>query len=210
MPYKNIAERRLYHRKYMSQYNKAHKLTEEQKENKRLKSKAWRDKNKLKLKDYQHKRYLKDKDKIVLLQKAYRHRNKSKIQANKRIYYRQKKDYFAQKAKTYYNLNKDKIRVYKRMYARSLKGRFISYSNSLNRRGVKFELGEDVFNRIMLSDCHYCGVANSFGIDRKDNTLHYCEANCLPCCKRCNYMKSDMEYDAFIEHIKKMHNHISS
>lgn len=42
------------------------------------------------------------------------------------------------------------------------------------------------------------------GIDRMDNDTGYTEANCIPCCGRCNWMKSTYSGEDFINHIRKI------
>ena len=42
------------------------------------------------------------------------------------------------------------------------------------------------------------------GIDRLDSTRPYETANCLPCCKDCNYMKGTYDPVSFIEKCKKV------
>lgn len=51
------------------------------------------------------------------------------------------------------------------------------------------------------NECHYCGVAIlwkphndtrcGYKLDRKDNNLEHSLENCVVCCPRCNYGKSD-------------------
>lgn len=42
------------------------------------------------------------------------------------------------------------------------------------------------------------------GIDRLDSARPYETANCLPCCKDCNYMKGTYDPVSFIEKCKKV------
>lgn len=83
--------------------------------------------------------------------------------------------------------------------------------------GRVFELTFDEFHCLAQQPCHYCGIEKSNsradarnpdlvyfynGIDRKDNTQGYILSNCLPCCKKCNYMKRDYGYTEFLVHLK--------
>ena len=43
------------------------------------------------------------------------------------------------------------------------------------------------------------------GVDRKDNNLGYTIDNCVPCCHRCNSMKSNLSYQNFIQHISNIY-----
>lgn len=44
------------------------------------------------------------------------------------------------------------------------------------------------------------------GIDRVDSSLGYVPDNVRPCCKKCNYMKNQMELKEFHEQVRKIHN----
>lgn len=45
------------------------------------------------------------------------------------------------------------------------------------------------------------------GIDRVDNTQGYTLANAVPCCKRCNQLKSDMQLKEFLSQIERILSH---
>lgn len=102
------------------------------------------------------------------------------------------------------------------------------YIRGANKRNHKFFLTFDEFINIISQNCHYCGEppkrATSKmlitrghinepplyynGIDRKNPQLDYDIENSIPCCTFCNYMKHTMNYNEFICHIKKIHNHL--
>lgn len=111
---------------------------------------------------------------------------------------------------------------------------FRSYKFQARKRNLPFELNLDSFKIIIVKNCFYCNSKpNSFnpylkrngkkqdnrvtkkfidrawincnGIDRKDNTLGYTEKNCVPSCYICNWMKLDLGYQNFINHIEKIH-----
>lgn len=42
------------------------------------------------------------------------------------------------------------------------------------------------------------------GLDRLDSSLPHLKSNCIPCCKRCNRMKSNYTEKDFIEHCEKI------
>lgn len=93
-------------------------------------------------------------------------------------------------------------------------------------RGIEFKLLRDDFDELIKKNCFYCGgepplkqphrgnktyvgVPTLYnGIDRIDSSIGYEKENCVPCCTRCNYMKSDMDISSFTEHILKIANHI--
>ena len=47
------------------------------------------------------------------------------------------------------------------------------------------------------------------GIDRVDSKIGYVEGNIVPCCEKCNFMKSNLEVDVFLEHVHKIENYSS-
>lgn len=85
---------------------------------------------------------------------------------------------------------------------------FGSYKRSAKHRGYPFELTKEEFKEIITQPCIYCGevltqeygknsptFASTFkytGIDRYDNTKGYVKGNCVPCCKVCNRIKTNM------------------
>ena len=46
---------------------------------------------------------------------------------------------------------------------------------------------------------------NFTGIDRYDSKLGYTIENSVPCCKNCNRAKSDLSFEDFKLHIKKIY-----
>lgn len=97
---------------------------------------------------------------------------------------------------------------------------------SANKRNLTFELTREEFKRIITQDCSYCGskpkkiidvsvmdeerIFTYNGIDRIDSSLGYTKDNSCSCCPTCNYMKLDMGKEDFIEHIYKIHHHMSN
>ena len=47
------------------------------------------------------------------------------------------------------------------------------------------------------------------GVDRFDNDIGYTVENVNSCCGECNFMKNDMEYNDFLEQLKKIFTHSS-
>ena len=91
------------------------------------------------------------------------------------------------------------------------------------RRGHLFDMTVEQFGEIMLKPCHYCGGAPATpqstmpssahrnglrnGIDRVDSSVGYVEGNCVPCCFKCNRMKSDHSVTDFLAHVSAIHQH---
>lgn len=87
------------------------------------------------------------------------------------------------------------------MQTRSCRKRFNDYKRNAARRGYKFELTFEEFDKFTRSgDCIYCKRHfNYLGIDRIFNYLGYEFGNIVPCCKECNSMKGTMTYVQFIK-----------
>lgn len=97
------------------------------------------------------------------------------------------------------------------------------YRIRARNHGHEFSLTREEFVALAVQDCHYCGAAPSQvtnrqhfngrfiynGIDRKDSTLGYVPDNCLPCCGRCNTMKSDIPYAEFLRHVSAIYHRIT-
>jgi hypothetical protein len=100
------------------------------------------------------------------------------------------------------------------------------YQSSAKTRNINFSLTKEEYVEIVKKDCHYCGDPAPIkqpnrgkekyvgvpvpynGIDRIDSNKGYEKENCVPCCTKCNYMKSDMNVSLFTEHILKIANHL--
>jgi hypothetical protein len=90
--------------------------------------------------------------------------------------------------------NKDKIRTSR---ASNLDGRYADLKNRAKRLGRKFKIALATYKRLIASGCHYCGASlmNEIGgsLDRINNAnRNYTTQNVVPCCKKCNYVKSNV------------------
>jgi hypothetical protein len=94
------------------------------------------------------------------------------------------------------------------------------YKTGARNRSLSCELTIEQVGELCKSDCHYCGappaprhstlvwggmVVN--GIDRRDSTVGYTIANCVPCCSTCNRMKMALPVDTFIAQVKRIAEH---
>jgi hypothetical protein len=87
-------------------------------------------------------------------------------------------------------------------------------------RKLSFELTFAQFHTIIKLPCYYCGSLTDVkqinnnsgkiwrlranGIDRNDNSIGYIIENCVPCCQLCNFGKSNMLAQEYIDHCKKV------
>lgn len=129
-------------------------------------------------------------------------------------------------------LQKEKASLFKK------KPNGVSYFNKVKRNYIKhaknrnysFELSDEEIKVLIFGNCYYCGAepgneikdfrlnpkfnsSNSLkynGIDRINNTKNYTINNVVSCCKTCNWQKSNLSYEKFIEHIKQQYEHLSS
>lgn len=93
-----------------------------------------------------------------------------------------------------------------------------SYKYNAEARGYSFDLTFDEFKKLVLSNCHYCGIEPSNiyfknyydapynGIDRINNNLGYTSSNVVSCCKICNIAKNNNTYDEFMQWINRFVN----
>lgn len=88
----------------------------------------------------------------------------------------------------------------------------LGYKRHAERRGFKWELTRSDVEELVKKNCFYCdskpnnvkktknSIGNGLvysGIDRIDNSKNYTKENSVPCCKICNYAKSDMDLKEF-------------
>jgi hypothetical protein len=106
---------------------------------------------------------------------------------------------------------------------------FRTYHSNARLRGVQFKLSKSQTKRITSQNCYYCDAKPNNvsttsrsngqktigkyiynGIDRINSDKHYTLNNVVPCCKRCNFAKSDMSQQDFYDWISKTYNHLKS
>lgn len=96
----------------------------------------------------------------------------------------------------------------------------LQYKRHAKSRGFCWDLTYDQVKNIIQKPCFYCGEEKTNkkitknctgylynGIDRIDSKNGYFIKNVVPCCKICNYAKSDMSQNDFINWIKKVSEH---
>jgi hypothetical protein len=90
----------------------------------------------------------------------------------------------------------------------------LGYKRHAERRGFKWNLTRIDVESIIIKDCQYCGTKptnikktknsigaglNYSGIDRIDSSKDYTIENTVPCCRICNYAKSNLTLKDFQE-----------
>lgn len=48
-----------------------------------------------------------------------------------------------------------------------------------------------IIENILYNNCTYCGTSDKIGADRLDNSKGHMKNNCVPCCYRCNAIRSN-------------------
>jgi hypothetical protein len=99
---------------------------------------------------------------------------------------------------------KEKIKARNSRYSHSPKGRFRSYKQNAERLNRSFLLSFDNFQKLLLTECTYCGKKPSMGIDRIDNAIGYELKNSISCCKMCNWFKNKFGAQEFVNHVFKI------
>jgi hypothetical protein len=95
--------------------------------------------------------------------------------------------------------------------------RIAEMRSNAKSRGLQWALSDEQAQAIMQQSCSYCGssptersrnrqdkdrsmvTVSAGSIDRVDSDLGYSEGNCVPCCDRCNQMKSDLATNDFMD-----------
>ena len=103
----------------------------------------------------------------------------------------------------------------------SFRDLFRSYRQGALRRGLSFEITDEMFRMYTKKECVYCGTqpikihkigkySGEYiynGIDRIDSSLGYIESNIVSCCEFCNRIKNDKTVSEFLSHVEKIYLH---
>lgn len=105
--------------------------------------------------------------------------------------------------------NRERMAESNARYAASTKGRYTSLVRTAAERGHELELSQQEWFQIATLPCAYCGepglsAPTGYGIDRIDSSLGYTKENSAPCCRDCNYMKSNFSADEFMMRVLKI------
>ena len=61
-------------------------------------------------------------------------------------------------------------------------------------------------SRIVTDDNAQLHWIKANGIDRLNSIIGYTIENCVPCCEKCNLMKSNYSENEFLDHIERIRN----
>lgn len=76
--------------------------------------------------------------------------------------------------------------------------RACTYWSRSKKRNIKSNLKLYDIRMLLHSMCYYCESSDiQIVLDRKDSSGGYTKDNVVPCCVRCNLIKSDMPYEAW-------------
>lgn len=97
---------------------------------------------------------------------------------------------------------------------------FSCYKRKARLRNLSFNLPRDIFEKLVKSNCTYCGTEPNQilkrlksrklqtiynGIDRVNSDIGYEIDNCVACCRYCNQSKSDLSLDQWKTYIKRIY-----
>jgi hypothetical protein len=67
------------------------------------------------------------------------------------------------------------------------------------KKGLANDLTKDFVRRMLERSCFYCGETQlRMTLDRVDNKQGHLQSNVVPACIRCNYVRRDMPYEAWL------------
>ena len=103
----------------------------------------------------------------------------------------------------------EKNREKRKVYSKTPNSVYSQLKYQAKKRGYSFEITEKYYAENLINKpCHYCGTKETkHWIDRYDNSVGYTEKNSVPCCQRCNRMKSHRSSKDFINHCRKVANY---
>lgn len=90
------------------------------------------------------------------------------------------------------------------------------YKSNAKLRKYQWALTRAEFQRLVESECHFCGKHRAqtirwrgaeyayTGVDRWDNARGYVPGNVVPCCTTCNFLKGSLAADEFLEAVARI------
>lgn len=149
------------------------------------------------------------KNHYALYGRSWYLKNKEKNLERGRVWNSQNREKRVKITQNYVKRNKEKVSNYNKLFDKTYKGRLRTYLNSAKKRNCDFTLSSEDFFHILSKPCSYCGSDTKIGVDRINNLLGYTKENSTSCCATCNYMKKNLSFNEFINHVKKISNYNS-
>lgn len=94
---------------------------------------------------------------------------------------------------------------YKDLLPLDIRHKYIHFKCNAKNRNIPFLLTKEDAEQLCNAKCFYCGKERCLGIDRIDNSKPYVKENCVPCCGCCNRMKMDLDFNFFMEQVRKIY-----
>jgi hypothetical protein len=83
-----------------------------------------------------------------------------------------------------------------------------SMKHQARKKGYVWNIEDDTALSTMRSPCFYCGYIDETtkigGIDRMNNRVGYEKYNCVACCTTCNFMKTCLDANTFVERCRRV------
>lgn len=71
--------------------------------------------------------------------------------------------------------------------------------SSDRKKGLKNDLNQEFIKKLIDHPCSYCGETSlRMTLDRIDNSIGHIRTNVVAACIRCNYVRRDMPYEAWL------------
>jgi hypothetical protein len=94
---------------------------------------------------------------------------------------------------------KDKNRASRAQDVSSARWILVDSKKSDRKKGLEFGLDLAFIEEQIQRPCSYCGDTKSkMSLDRIDNAIGHTKVNVVPACTRCNYVRRDMPYEAWL------------
>jgi hypothetical protein len=104
-------------------------------------------------------------------------------------------------------------KLYNNIFPNTKEVTYDLYYRSSKKRKILFSISPREFNTLIYQNCYICGKESNInhinGIDRFNNKIGYVFDNLRPCCHICNFMKKNLSYNDFFNHLLKIYNNNS-
>lgn len=138
-------------------------------------------------------KFITDFEKTIGKNKKVYYRNKCKSCKNQKDYKKIKNDPVKWKDKLAKNSAKrwdPKKRSYFILSDSKLYDKKFNLQNNLDKKFIE---------KLISKGCSYCQTSDfKIGLDRIDNSIGHIKSNVVPACTRCNFIRRDMPYKAWI------------